>query len=461
MSLVVSIQTVNQLIRASKLSVREPNTLEDMGFPIADRQYYYTDGIIYPEDISRTKYEIVELIVEDRVVKLAKGSNEVYAHIDWLTPKVTIEDDYLLVGEDTYRFSLEKLNIVLCPTCGSRVEALYKEGKCTTCFTSEYTRLNGYSFKPTPIFKGEQLKSDKNNPVWYGIELEHSIDKPVTMADFIHKYGDSVYLKNDSSIMGSNLSCEMVSHPHSFQELMKEDSWVNSLNTLKTISDTRQFDTNGCHIHISNTAFIDDANYSKWYFFVYSLANGILQKIGQRELTSYCKNIKYDTLLSKTIVKSDISNLDRGVVINEKNKHTKEVRVFSTTTEPKTLKRYIQFLESTLKYSKYAKKTLNYDDYFNYVMKYAEKYRELLECITGLTEITKPEPIIFPTKRIFVDTWNEVPSKYYANIISLKVVSTWVTVSNLLIDTSNGRFTYNGRGNWYALSEITGVEYAK
>ena len=377
-----------------------------------------------------------------------------YIHKDWIDG-FEISDRYINYDGQTYTMLLNKSKVKQCSKCG--VTTSNTHGLCDTCFKEHYTHINSYSHKPTPTFFGEQLESDKTNPVWYGIELEHSSKSRMNVAEFAYRYNKDTrfYFKSDSSILNSEFPIEMVTHPHSFKELMSCE-WVNNLEELDVINNTESHEKNGCHVHISSTAFIDDAHYSKWYFFVYSLTNGILQRIANRELTTYCRATKFDTIITKTL---EPKSYDREVIINERNPHTKEVRVFSTTVEPKVLKSYIQFLESTIKYSKYAKKSLCYDDYIAYIFKYNTKYQELIDVMNGIDATKKPRAIVVPTEEGEADSIFDVPSQHLHLI-------TWVCMSDgndhkvqsLTVDFISENIRLNG--STFSFNNIRGIKYA-
>lgn len=401
-TLVVKLRDKDAMIRSGILTKANNNTEDEVG-----GTEYFTDIVGYRIRTGVSHVTLKCWKQDDDVIDgtLWVTTDGYYIHKDWLDG-FEISDRYINYDGQTYTMLLNKSKIKRCSKCG--VTTSNEHGLCDNCFKERYTYINQYSYKPTPTFFGEQLESDIKNPVWYGVELEHSSRSRMNVAEFAYRYNkdERFYFKSDSSIRYSDFPIEMVTHPHSFKELMSCE-WVANLQELDVVDNAKAHEQNGCHVHISSTAFYDDAHYSKWYFFIYSLANGILQRIANRELTQYCRAIKFDNIVTKTL---EPKSYDRAVIINERNNHTKEVRVFSTTVEPKVLKSYIQFLESTIKYSKYAKKSLCYDDYIAYIFKYNTKYQELIDVVNGIDATKKPRPIVVPTETGESDNIFDVPS---------------------------------------------------
>lgn len=461
MSLEVKLLSKKKLLASAVLEVLDTEDYEANGISKEVGEILCTDTVEYNDSFDRAKVILVEFIAEDEVFKL---SNNKYISALWIagTFRKQERQELLLINNKCYDFALNEKEVAICLDCGDSSVALIEDScLCSSCFTRKYTKINSYNYKPDPIFIGEQLKTDKDTPVWYGIELEHSCKDTFVAAKYKYKYSkdDSVfYFKHDGSIYSSELPVEMVTHPHSFSALMGAP-WLNDLKAINAINNKEVYNKNGCHIHVSSTAFSDDKHYAKWYFFIYSLANGILQKIANRECTSYCQNIKVGSLLTKS--KEPTGANVRTVIINERNDKTKEVRMFSTTTNPKVLKSYIQLLESTIKYSKYANTKLSYDSWVAYVSKYSTKYSELMEVLSGIT-LPKPKELLVPTKEIEVLNVYDVPTKFLSNIILIEDNSgNEYKISLCTVDFNNERIWVNGRGEALSFSSVKRIVYVK
>ena len=458
--LVVKLESMKKMITAGTIEALTDEDYVENSLIRTDTEIYATDSVIYNEGLDNAEVKLKSVIFEDSVFELTNG---MYIHSSWIKGTVELKEDkqLFIINGVYYNDKFEIQDIKSCATCGSEEPLVEDSGLCPNCFNEKHSKINSYNYKPTPIFIGEQLKTNVDAPVWYGIELEHACKDRLKAAKFQYKYskGEKVfYYKHDGSIYSSEFPIEMVTHPHSFSALMQAE-WLNKLKDLDTINNEEVSRQNGCHIHVSNTAFIDDKHYAKWYFFVYSLANGILQKIANRECTSFCKNIKVGSLLSKS--KNPTEENERQVIINERNNATKEVRMFSTTSDPKVLKSYIQFLESTIKYAKYANTKLSYDNWVAYVTKYSTKYEELLAVLSGIT-LPKPKELIVPTKEVEVENIYDIPTKYLSNIIKITDKNdNNYKISLCSVDFANERIWLNGRSSEFMFSNLKRITYAK
>lgn len=439
-----------------QLKTREELIENDILFCKEGSSIYQTDVIGYKDSLSGAKVTLKEAIgyFGDGTGWLTTEGT--YIHIDWIQD-AKISQQYLVYKGDYYTLKLKKTEVTRCVECGSIEPLILTSKLCRGCFNNQYANKKGYSHKPTPTFYGSQIAADKKNPVWYGIELEHSCTSKDSMAEFIFNYDkeDSLYLKADSSIYSCDFPCEMVSHPHSFSELMKSE-WVNNLDKLNVKNPELTKNHNGCHIHISNTAFENHKHYAKWYFFVYSLASGVLQRIANRECTAYCQNVREGTIVTKELGAAGSS---RKVIINERNEHTREVRIFSTTTNPKELKIYIQFLEATIKYSKYAKKKLSFPDFVKYIGEYISKYQELFDFVNGMEGTKIPKALIIPNKIVTVDDITKIPTENLNLITRVQVGRyNYENITGITIDFISEKIRVNG--DTHDFNDILEVDYA-
>lgn len=290
---------------------------------------------------------------------------------------------------------VDRSSLPTCSHCGNILTVPNEHNLCSNC-VSELTHVNGYSHRPTPIFIGQQLPKDKDNNCWFGIEVEVSTDKH-KLAGYLAKYNKDkgLYLKSDSSIKGDGFNVEIVSHPHSFTELMKEDGWLSNIHNIPTNNHTG----NGTHVHISRTAFKDDKHYSLFYFLLHKMES-ICTKVGGRDLNNYCQIKPTGKVHTKGNKKE--TGGERYLFINELNEKTVEIRFFIGTTNSKKLKSYIQLLESMIKYTKYHSRSVSSDGWFQYITKKSSKYTELLEVLKG--QDVKGHKVIFrEPKLVYID----------------------------------------------------------
>ena len=195
----------------------------------------------------------------------------------------------------------------------------------------------------------------------------------------MYKYGESLYLKSDSSIRGSGYNAEIVSHPHSFNKLMSNDSWLNDISNIANT----EHDGNGCHIHISRTAFASDKHYSLVYFLMHKMVN-VCTKVGGRALTHHCSLSPSGKVITKS---NKRQGNERALFLNETNYNTIEARFFKGTVKTTNLKAYVQLIESIIKYTKYHSTTVTSNGWFQYISKKSKKYKELLEVLGDITTI--------------------------------------------------------------------------
>jgi len=277
-----------------------------------------------------------------------------------------------------------------CNTCGGITTLKLDEDTimCKTC-QEELTTNNGYSYRPKYNFLGTQIPADKDTPVWYGLEVEVSTDRG-ELAKFMYKHKKSVFLKSDSSICGRGYQTEIVSHPHSFSELMKKGSWLEGMSNVPA----EERKENGCHIHISRSAFKDDKHYSLFYFLMHKMED-VSTIVGGRALTDYCQLLPSGKIHSKK--NGSTSGRGRSLYLNEQNSDTIEARFFKGTNKTANLKAYVQYLESIIKYTGYHSKAVSTNGWFAYMTKKPKKYEELITVLAGVSversSVTFREPI--------------------------------------------------------------------
>lgn len=266
---------------------------------------------------------------------------------------------------------VDSTTLPLCSECGSTTDNIVVGIKiCPSCVEKK-TYLNNYSYKPTPNFIGEQLPKDIGAPYYYGIELEYGLKGRKNIGEMMVKYDDTIYLKSDASIQGGDFQAELVSHPHSFKALMGE-CFITKLPSLKV---EERKDTNGCHIHISRTAFIDDKHYAKWYFLMHEMKK-INEFIGGRELTNYCTFTPSGKIFKK---KKEDRGSNRSVMINESNQDTVECRFFGSTNSADEVRYFVQYLESLIKFTKYSADVVTITKWKEYTYRKSIKYALLIK----------------------------------------------------------------------------------
>lgn len=357
---------------------------------------------------------------------------------------------------------IKKDSVKVCVCCGAPIEndADLRAAKlCRRCYIDKNFKVHNYSFKPAPDFTGAQLAVDVDNPIWFGVELEYGIHSKMSLLKATK--GQKLYFKADTSIKnGDEGGVEVVTHPHSFSNLMGDDSWVNKIGGINCNSST----SNGCHIHVGRTAWATDKHYALTHFLMFEMGNlnvgdrSMLEHIGGRKFTGYC-DILQPTEKIHQVKKDGIKNGSRSVWLNENNAATIEFRFFGGTNDPKQVKRYVQLLEAVIKYTKHHAKTVSVNGLVAYVKKYKVKYAELFAFLEANNfNVNATVTYTQPKKRDY--SINKLPITAVADIISMTVrgaTDPITDVSKAYVDGAHIYYSKNNRGHSIKIALIISV----
>lgn len=335
-----------------------------------------------------------------------------------------------------YFLNIDTLEIVFndncCSSCGAPLEDVAEFGICSSC-EEELVNVKNYSYKPEPVFFG-------TSPVnkFYGIELEYGFNTKKDALKVIAPHSSALYLKSDSSIRGGEFQAELVSHPHTFEQLMDPSSFIHTV--AKAAVQPRE--ENGCHIHISRTSFTDQKHYALFYFLVYA-SKEFLEFVGGRTLNSYCK---YQPV-GKVFTKENAQNpSDRAVVINESNANTVEIRIFKSTNNTAEIKRFIQFIDSAIEYTRQAKKQVSLTNYFKYIKANVDRYDMLSTSIANYKG-SVADPIMYRAPIIKDIKASSLTLTDLSNITTVRTSNETVRVdftSSTLVLRNGSRLEFNG-----------------
>ncbi len=399
-----------------------------------------------------------------------EDGNRIHIHLDWIarfngsptTEHKELSSTMILVTRKYYINPTtgglyKKLGLPTCSHCDSMGTVKLSDGKylCKEC-NEKLTANKNYSWKPDE-FKmiGSQLPKDRENPVWYGLEIEMATDRE-ELGKFMYQYGKDLYLKDDGTIEGEGFRTELVSMPHSFKELMAKDSWLSNIDRLPA----GDSNANGCHVHISRTAFKDDRHYSMFYFLMHKM-HSVAVKVGGRQLTNYCELIPSGKIFTK---KNSTNTGDgRQLFLNESNTTTIEARFFKGTTNTTNLKAYVQYLESIIKYTKYHTDTVNVKGWFEYITEKSTKYKELLVVLGEVSVEDMKIEVIYREPISQVKTLSELSATGLSNIVYIKLRNGKeykdLTIQNLYPNKQKMNIHYdNGNGRQViSFSEIETV----
>lgn len=246
-------------------------------------------------------------------------------------------------------------SIGTCDHCGEshfRENLQYDEDDgvdyCESCYEDRCTRspICTYHHGPSLQFYGR-------GKYHMGVELEvdggDSDDRDESAAQVIEALDDHVYCSNDGSL---NTGFEIISHPHTYEELIKVN-WADAFQGLLA-EGWRGHDTQtaGLHIHIGRGCFdSEDAIARFCTFFENNWA--FVKRFSRRKPDSLQRwAARYFTADSELDVKrtakeiKDISfnSGERYRAVNLCNRSTIEVRVFRSTLKLQTFLATLEFV---------------------------------------------------------------------------------------------------------------------
>jgi len=260
--------------------------------------------------------------------------------------------------------------------------------------------INQYSYKPNPTFFGD----DKHN-LYFGLELEMEIRSGNLResAQYIQsKVGDSIYLKDDSSIgRGGYAGFELVSHPLSFGHWTSQMSnlW-QGLEYLRDNEQARSWDAESCgiHIHTSRAGFKSGAHTHRWLTLIYKNAPEMMKFAGRKSDYAKFNDVwqydEYDRPYFSVKHKLDRrSHTERYSAVNTQNEHTLELRFFRGTTKPSGVLSAIELAHASIEYTRDMTLSdvklgmLKWDWFYDYVETNNGFYPNLYERMSKVSHI--------------------------------------------------------------------------
>ncbi len=260
--------------------------------------------------------------------------------------------------------------------------------------------IHQYSYKPSPKFFG----NDKHN-LYFGLELEMEIRSGNLResAQYIQsKVGDSIYLKDDSSIArGGYTGFELVSHPLSFGHWISQMSnlW-EGLEYLRDNEQARSWDAESCgiHIHTSRAGFKSGAHTHRWLTLIYKNAPEMMKFAGRKSDYAKFNDVwqydEYDRPYFSVKHKLDgRSHTERYSAVNTQNEHTLELRFFRGTTKPSGVLSAIELAHASIEYTRDMTLSdvklgmLKWDWFYDYVETNNGFYPNLYERMSKVSHI--------------------------------------------------------------------------
>ena len=280
----------------------------------------------------------------------------------------------------------------------------YFSSECEGCGEGSRSRSNlihQYSYKPSPRFFG----NDKHN-LYFGLELEMEIRSGNLResSQYIQsKVGDSIYLKDDSSIgRGGHMGFELVSHPLSFGYWNSEMSnlW-QGLDYLRDNEQARSWDADNCgiHIHVSRAGFKSGAHTHRWLTLIYKNAPEMMKFAGRKSDYAKFNDVwqydEYDRPYFSVKHKLDgRSHTERYSAVNTQNEHTLELRFFRGTTKPSGVLSAIELAHASIEYTRDMTLSdvklgmLKWDWFYDYVETNNGFYPNLYERMSKVSHIS-------------------------------------------------------------------------
>ena len=279
----------------------------------------------------------------------------------------------------------------------------YFSRECEGCGEGSSGRSNlihQYSYKPSPRFFG----NDKHN-LYFGLELEMEIRSGNLResSQYIQsKVGDSIYLKDDSSIgRGGYAGFELVSHPLSFGHWISQMSnlW-EGLDYLRDNEQARSWDADNCgiHIHTSRAGFKSGAHTHRWLTLIYKNAPEMMKFAGRKSDYAKFNDVwqydEYDRPYFSVKHKLNGSHTERYSAVNTQNEHTLELRFFRGTTKPSGVLSAIELAHASIEYTRDMTLAdvklgmLKWDWFYDYVETNNGFYPNLYERMSKVSHIS-------------------------------------------------------------------------
>ena len=279
----------------------------------------------------------------------------------------------------------------------------YFSSECEGCGEGSRSRSNlihQYSYKPSPRFFG----NDKHN-LYFGLELEMEIRSGNLResSQYIQsKVGDSIYLKDDSSIgRGGYAGFELVSHPLSFGHWISQMSnlW-EGLDYLRDNEQARSWDAENCgiHIHTSRAGFKSGAHTHRWLTLIYKNAPEMMKFAGRKSDYAKFNDVwqydEYDRPYFSVKHKLNGSHTERYSAVNTQNEHTLELRFFRGTTKPSGVLSAIELAHASIEYTRDMTLSdvklgmLKWDWFYDYVETNNGFYPNLYERMSKVSHIS-------------------------------------------------------------------------
>jgi hypothetical protein len=234
---------------------------------------------------------------------------------------------------------------------------------CANCGEGgEPERIHQYSYKPNPVFHGND-----SNQLYMGFELEMELN--AISGDRFRESAEKVeplesngvcYLKQDSSISGTGY--ELVTHPHTLTAYEHATPLWNYIEELRTTYEARSWDTDSCglHVHVSRASFKSGAHTHRFLSLIYRNPREMMKLAGRKNsrYASFSDVYKPDewgiprlTLRDK-VHPSRGWNTERYAAVNTNNEYTLELRFFRGNMKREGIMSALELCHASVEYTR-------------------------------------------------------------------------------------------------------------
>lgn len=209
--------------------------------------------------------------------------------------------------------------------------------------------VRGYGYKPDPCF----CPPEAENSICFGFELEmedhrncgNLVDKD---ADYMNDTLGFTYCKHDGSLTNG---IELVSHPATLEYLMERKETFREVFDEMIDRGYTSHDNKHCglHVHISLKPLLEanEDAVSNLIIIVDNLWDKLVRfsRRTESQLESWAQRYDSKRHMPKDVAKKAKENCTRYTAVNQKNKHTVEIRIFRGTLKVDTFFATLQLVQ--------------------------------------------------------------------------------------------------------------------